>query len=353
MLSRARPDFVPPIRHPVLGMDVGFDEEYLLASLAAASSAAAIHLTRPDFYGFAPDISRVIRAAHAHEIPVIVDEAHGAHFQFDDRLPGNALAAGADIVIQSPHKSLGSLTQSALLHVQGALVDRHRLATELAQLQSSSPSALLTASLDCALQHMKRRGRELWRRAVDLAVSAASALPVVGDGMVVGGTGDYDVTKLVLDVRPCGLSGFAGADVLREKARLYAEFADLRHIVFSIGLADTKRTVHSLVRAVERELLSERRPPASLRDVPVLPRPQRAMDGYAALERRRSPVPLAAATGRTSAELVIAYPPGIPLLAPGEIVTEQTTDVLRALQESGCRILISDPSAASIVCVDQ
>jgi arginine/lysine/ornithine decarboxylase len=352
LLSRAVPDYVRPRYHPVLRIESGFDEAELLERLAGAGPVAAVHVTRPDYYGLAQDLAVIVREAHARGVAVIVDEAHGAHLSFDDRLPSPALRAGADIVVQSPHKSLGSLTQSALLHVRGNIVDRHRLATQLALLQSSSPSSLLTASLDSAIQHMARRGRAVWRRVVDLAELAAARLPLVGSGIVVESTDAYDPTKLVLDVTPFGMTGFAASSALRRRAGLYPEFADLRHVVFSLSPGDSEKTVRSLARAVGSVISSNRAQATVGVDVPVLPRPQRALDTSVAIEQRSSPVPLTAAAGRIVAEMVIPYPPGIPLLVPGEIITAEMTELLITLRQRRCQLILSDPLARSVLCVD-
>src|SRR5204863_4291821 len=134
----------------------------------------AVHITSPDYYGFTSAVAEIADICHAHGVPLIVDEAHGTHFPFHPALPAPALACGADVVVQSAHKTLGSLTQSSLLHAQGNLVSERRLATQLQMLQSSSPSALLLVSLDLACAAMAGEGRRQMEETVRLAGAARS-----------------------------------------------------------------------------------------------------------------------------------------------------------------------------------
>ena len=167
-LSGARPLYLPPVVHPEIDGLFGVDPAGVAAALVAHPEIRAVHVTSPSYYGFCLDLEEIRDLTRAASIPLLVDEAHGSHFALHPALPTPALALGADLVVQSPHKSLGSFTQSSLLHHQGALVDAERVDGLLQMLQSSSPSALLLVSLDLALDEAGRTGQERWGRTIAL-----------------------------------------------------------------------------------------------------------------------------------------------------------------------------------------
>lgn len=349
-------------------IDTRYDEPRDIATtgnLASARAALqrnarirAIHVTRPNYYGWCCDLAPYAALARAHGIPLIVDEAHGTHFAFHPALPQSALAAGADIVIQSPHKTLCSLTQSSLLHVNSARVDTQRLNHALGMLQSSSPSALLLLSLDIALAQMAHNGHALWAGVLDLAndarrrINQSGALRCYGDELIgCAGIAALDPTKLVIDVSALGLSGFAARDWLKQHCKINPEFADLRRIVCSLTLGDNPQSADALVAALsalgeQQESARTLKPPPR---VGAYPHPLAAMSprqagacGTQTLARREC-------AGRIAAEFVIPYPPGIPLLVPGEIIENDVLQVIDTLCAAGCNMVgPADASAATL-----
>ena len=362
VLSGATPVYLAPVLHRTLDGFFGVDPADVARALAEHRRIRAVHITSPDYYGFTSAVADIAALCHARGVPLIVDEAHGTHFAFHPELPESALACGADVVVQSAHKTLGSLTQSSLIHVRGDLVDEDGLAAQLQLLQSSSPSALLLVSLDLACAAMAADGRRAMDETVRLAQAARSRIGAIAglvlhgdevarDGVVAG----VDPTKLVVDVAPLGVSAFDAADWLRQNRRIAPEFADLRRMVFSITAGDDEDTVDVLVESLAALAATVAgdgvaAPIASVWDGDV---PAVVLTPRQASRRRTVAVPLAEAAGRVAGEGAIPYPPGIPLIAPGERITTAVIASLRRLTAAGCRIVgLADPTAGTVRCIE-
>lgn len=361
-LSGARPVYLEAVRNDGLDGLFGIDPESVEDALHRNRQIRAIHVTSPSYYGFTVDVDTISHFAAAAGVPLIVDEAHGTHFAFHPHFPRPALADGVDVVVHSPHKTLGSLTQSSMIHHQGHLADAARLDAQLQMLQSSSPSSLLLVSLDAALHDMGRNGRAKWGRALELATRAREeirAIPGItcyGDEIAgTPGIFGFDPTKLVVDVHGLWETGHAAGRWLREHARINPEFADLRRMVFSITTGDTDESVDRLVaalrglaaagRPIEEESLVASAWPDEIPEMAMTPR-----EGAAATSTL---VPAADAVGRVSAEMIVPYPPGIPLLVAGELVSEEVMESMSQLIDAGCRMVgMTDPTGATLRCVD-
>ena len=352
-MSGATPRYVPPC--PSSALDGWFGGDISVAAAIAADPGhriQAVHITRPNYYGFCVDVAAWVDLARSLDVPLIVDEAHGTHFVFSDGLPPSALSQGADIAIQSPHKTLSSLTQSSLLHVQGNKVDHARLSTVLAMLQSSSPSALLLASLDLACTQMKFEGRQLWSAVVVLAydvraqINAIKGLRCVGDEILgVGGIIFIDPTKIVVDVTGVNLDGWTAAALLRANSGLNPEFADARRIVCSLTIADDVFSAAVLIDALNHLASGAAKKVAPAPScLPVFSSGTASTAVMALTPRQAGQQPstsmeIAQAEGRVSAEFVIPYPPGIPLVVPGEVLDHATLLLARQLKNSGASIV--------------
>jgi arginine/lysine/ornithine decarboxylase len=360
-ISGANPVYLPPLRHDPLDGLFGISTSALERALEEDPAIRAVHLTSPNYYGFTIDLEEIAAIVHGRGIPLIVDEAHGTHFVFHPDLPKSALASGADIVVQSPHKTLGSLTQSSLLHAQGDRVSLARLDAMLQMFQSSSPSALLLVSLDVAITEMAEHGRAHLDKTIDLADSIRARLSraqpgayAYGDEVLGQAIVAYDPTKIVIDVARLGLSGLGAARLLKEKWRINPEFSDMRRMVFLLTSADTEQSADLLVEAitslgasaegtVARALVS--RWPQHIPTLSVTPREGISREGHAYSMRE--------ALGRVSAEMIIPYPPGIPLIVAGEVVDEAVLAAVDQLRADGCRIVgPADASGATLRCID-
>jgi arginine/lysine/ornithine decarboxylase len=279
----------------------------------------------------------------------------------NDRFPPSALSVGASIVVQSPHKTLGSLTQSSLLHTSGSLVDRSRLDGNLQMLQSSSPSALLLVSLDLAVDEMARVGRARWGTAIDLAdelrmmIGCHRGLYACGKEAVgTPGVAGYDPTKVVVDVHGIGTTGFAAAAWLRTHAGVNPEFSDLRRMVFSVTFADDHASITLLAEALgalAREGASASGRGALVSEWPAA-LPEMCLTPREAAGRPTHAVPVAEAVDRICGEMVIPYPPGIPLLVPGERISDGVVAAIEQFAGARSRIVgVADATGATLRCI--
>jgi arginine/lysine/ornithine decarboxylase len=321
------------------------------AALARSPEARVLVLSSPTYYGHAADTLGVVKAAHDLGLLVLADEAWGAHLPFHPGFPTSAIQAGADLVVQSAHKMLPALTQSALLHVNGDRVDRDRLVHLLRTLLSSSPSAPLLASLDCARRQFALHGlgilEELARLAA-LGQHELGALPGVtarGGSLAPGSLSRWDPCHLVVSARLLGYSGYDLEAVLRYEHRIQVEMSDYQGLVVVLTAGHEEADILALVQALAS--LPEGGPalglpePMSCCSAPFTP--------AESLRTSALQVPWQQAAGRQAGELVTLYPPGIPWLIPGQEIREEVLLQLRARQAAGARVQgASDPSLSTI-----
>lgn len=347
ILSGADPCFFLPEFEPELGIALNVTFASVKAAIEANPSAKVLCLTSPNYYGVAANLQSIIPFAKARGLLTLLDEAHGPHLAFHPRLPLSALQAGADLCVQSTHKILGGMTQSSMLHVKGEGVDPARVAGVLQLLQSTSPSYILMASLDLARMQMATEGEKLLGRAIELAEEARERINRI-EGLhcltaeEVGRAGDFslDATKLTIDVRGLGLTGFEASSILNSDFDIQVEMADLANILVIVSIGDRrddlKRLVSALEKLASRHPRSCERAPASslppLSDDRLLLPPREAYFGP--FEH----LPLIKAEGRVSADIVTVYPPGIPILVPGEEVTSSAIEYLLQQGSYGARI---------------
>lgn len=354
VLSGGLPSFVAPAYDQELGMAHGVEPATLAAALDRASrkgAVRAVFIVSPTYYGMAADVAGCAEVAHAAGVPLIVDCAWGAHFGFHAELPRSPLQLGADAMVASTHKIVGSLTQSAMLLVSdGERVDVGAVARAVRLVRSTSPNALLLSSLDAARRQLAVHGEELLDRTIRLAAQASAAIDkipgcrVVGEGMVGRpGIAGWDPLRIVIDVRGTGLTGYQVAAALRASFDIYPELATHATVVLVLGLAQPvealERVAHDLAETVRRvalmtepdELATVMRPPEGGEDETAIP-PRDAFLGAS------EAVPVELAVGRISCESIAGYPPGIPTLLPGERVTTQVVEYLRALTTAGARL---------------
>ena len=362
-LSGAEPVYLRSAPNPTLDGWFGPEPDDVVAALAADPTIRAVHVTSPSYYGFGSDLAAMATACHDRGVPLLVDEAHGSHLVFSDRLPAPALAGGADLVVQSPHKTLGSLTQSSLLHQRGDRVDVESIGALLQLLQSSSPSALLLTSLDLAIAEMEDEGAARWATAVDLAdearleISHRPGLRAYGPEVVgTPGIATADPTKLVVDTSALGVTAFSAADWLRRERGVFPEFSDLRRIVFSVTTADDRPTVDQLVASLEAVIAEASTLDQLAGSVTSLwphAEPEAVLTPRQASRPTTRAVPLGRAEGEVAGEMVIPYPPGIPLLVPGERVTSEVLATLDQLRRAGCHVVgPADPHLEALRVLD-
>jgi lysine decarboxylase len=349
VLSGMRPTFAAPEIDSELGIAHCLNPETLEQALAATPRAIAAWVISPTYFGAVADIRSLVEVAHARGVPLVVDEAWGAHMAFHERLPLNALAAGADLVISSTHKIVGSLTQSAMLHLgRGAreLIDEDTVDRAVTLTESTSPSALLFASLDAARRQAVVHGHRLLEHTIDtlararVEIRSIDGLEVL-DGRLAGRPGvfDYDPLRLAVDVRGLAASGYELAPLLRRIDDINLELVaeNVLVAVFGMGergLDEAGRLVAALAQAVSEVGLE----PAgqSARFAPAPPWGELAMTPREAYLGAQEVVPAAQAVGRIAAESLATYPPGIPNVLPGERLSAETLAyVQQTLQQGG------------------
>ncbi|KAB8334311.1 aminotransferase class I/II-fold pyridoxal phosphate-dependent enzyme [Scytonema tolypothrichoides VB-61278] len=351
ILSGAIPIFIHPEYDSVLDIAHSITPRAVSSALEQHPDAKAVFMVYPTYYGVCGDVEAIASLAHQHNIPLIVDEAHGAHFAFHPQLPTPALAAGADISVQSIHKVLGALTQASMLHVQGNNIDIDRISKALQLVQSTSPSYLLLASLDAARQQMALDGEELMSRTLELAQEARirisqipglSVLEISLDETSAGFVA-LDKTRLTITVSGLGLTGFEAEEILNDKLGVTAEFSSLQHLTFIISLGNTQKDIEQLVQAFSTLSKEYRKTPSPAYS--LLMREAKDLFSITGNSIHLSPreaffaptenLPFKQTSERICAEIICPYPPGIPILMPGEMISPCALEYLQHIQELG------------------
>ncbi|MBE9105371.1 aminotransferase class I/II-fold pyridoxal phosphate-dependent enzyme [Nostoc cf. edaphicum LEGE 07299] len=348
ILSGAIPIFLNPEYDPVLDIAHSITPNAVESALQQHPDAKAVLTVYPTYYGVCGDLSAIANITHQYNIPLLVDEAHGAHFAFHPELPTPALAAGADLTVQSTHKVLGAMTQASMLHIQGNRIDGDRISKALQLLQSTSPSYLLLASLDAARQQMALHGKMLMSRTLQLAeeartrISQIPGLSVLEMPLLGGSPGfiTLDKTRLTVTVSGLGLTGFEADEILDEKFAVTAEFASLQHLTFIISLGNTPADIEQLVQGFTTLAKEYCRSNLTVKNHVWL-NLDRTLDYALQFSPREAffavseILPLTQTNNRICAEIVCPYPPGIPVLMPGEVITKPVLDYLQQIQAMG------------------
>jgi lysine decarboxylase len=359
VLSGGSATYVPPEYDSELGIAHGVTPEALTRAFERAPYARAAFVVSPTYYGMAADVEGLADAAHQAGAALVVDNAWGSHFGFHQALPRSPLELGADAMLASTHKIIGSLTQSAMLLVaSGDRVDAQAVARMVRLVRSTSSSSLLMASLDAARRQLAVHGEALLDRTIKasararVAIDAVEGCHVIGGGLVGrAGIAGWDPLRIVVDVRGTGCTGYEVAAALRASYDIYVELATHATLVLVLGLAqpiealerlahDFAETVRQIARPGERQAIT--RPPSALEHETVVS-PRDAFLG------KSEAVPVQEGVGRISSESIAGYPPGVPSLLPGERVTEEVVHYLQELTAVGARLHgAADPSFRTV-----
>ena len=357
----AVPIFVTPEYDRELDIAHSITPESVKFALEQHPDAKAVMVVYPTYYGACGDLAAIAEIVHSYDLPLLVDEAHGAHFGFHPDLPPAALSIGADLTVQSTHKLLGALTQSSMLHVNSNRVDRDRIGRSLRLLQSTSPSYLLLASLDAARQQMALDGEDLMSQTIELAkiarakISQIEGLSVFELDTATPGCKYLDPTRLTVTVTGLNLTGFAADEILTDRLGVVAELPSMRHLTFIISLGNTSADIDRLVGAFVE--LATNHPQDKCLELRSIELPQilteMAITPRQADRSRHLSISIDDAVGKISAESICPYPPGIPVLIPGEIITSEAVDYLRQILDLEGEIVgCSDPDLETILIVD-
>ena len=346
ILSGATPIFLPVEFDEEFNLPLNVGVETIERAIKKFPQAKAVLLVSPNYYGVAADVEKISEIVHAAGMILLIDEAHGAHLQFCAELPKSAMDSGADLAAQSTHKILGALTQCSMLMFKKNFAERVKQAASL--LQTTSPNQLLLASLDIARFQMELGGREKISKAVELSKKLRAEIKKIRGLKIFDAPKNFslDTTKLTVNVQNLGLTGAEAEKILREELKIQCELSDAANLLFLITFADSEETISKLVDAL-KILASCPRKKISL------PPPNLSREILSAelspRETFYSPteiIPLEKSVGKICAEEITFYPPGIPLLMPGEKISAQVVELIR--QSSGRVIGASDKTLSTI-----
>ena len=348
ILTGVRPIYMQPEIDTRLGIAMGVSLHTVEAAVREHPEARAVLLVYPTYYGVATELSAIADFLHANDMLLLTDAAHGAHFAFSDALPPSAMAAGADLSAESTHKLLGSLTQTSMLLARGGLVSTERIRAASGIVQSTSPNELLLASLDLARAQMAEEGQERLAAAIRAAEELRRSINEIeglwafgAEYMGADGMAALDPLKITVQVTGLGLSGFAAEEELRRR-NVACELADARNVLLLLSYADGERETERVLAAL-RGMAEEHAPMCTSRGAAAFlalpPLPETALLPRDAYFARSEHVDVGTAEGQIAAETIVFYPPGIPVLAPGDVIDGATLAYLRAMKAVGARVV--------------
>ena len=340
ILTGAIPIYLPTDYLSEYDLDLGVSPETLTSFLHQYPDAKAVLLVSPNYFGVCGDLKNMAAIAHAHNIPLLVDAAHGAHLGFHPDLPMSALQAGADLVVQSTHKVAGSLTQSSILHLQGDRLASEQIDRALQILRSTSPNFLLMVSLDVARRQMAVNGKELLTETLRLAQQARSQLQQIShlrtfDQNLVS---TLDNSRLTIMVDHIGLTGFEADIHLHSQFDVVSEMATLSQLVFIFSLGNTQADIDRLIYGCQQigKEKGKRKKKKLITNYELrVTNYQTRLTPRQVYFAKSDCISFDQAIGRISAESLCPYPPGIPLICIGEEITREVVEILQCIRRSG------------------
>ena len=354
VLCGAIPVYVNPDVDRRLGISLGMSREHVRKAIAEHPDAVAVLVNNPTYYGICSDLRAIVKMAHDAGMLCLADEAHGTHFYFGDNMPVSAMKAGADMAAVSMHKSGGSLTQSSLLLIGENVNERHvRQIINLTQ--TTSGSYLLMSSLDISRRNLALRGKEVFRKVIEMAEYAREEINAVGGYYAYGrelingdSIFDFDPTKLSVHTRDIGLAGIEVYDILRDEYDIQIEFGDIGNILAYLSIGDRMQELERLVSALAEIKRRYKKDPDGLLSQEYID-PEVVCSPQEAFYSQKKSIPINESSGFVCSEFVMCYPPGIPILAPGERITKDIIDYIQYAKAKGCSMTGSeDPDINNI-----
>lgn len=347
ILCGAIPVYINPQTDERLGISLGMRLSDVKEAIEQNKDAKAIFVNNPTYYGICSHLSEITALAHAHGMLVLVDEAHGTHFYFGENMPISAMEAGADMASVSMHKSGGSLTQSSFL-LCGKNVNANYVRQVINLTQTTSGSYLLLSSLDISRRNLALNGKEIFRKVSELTAYAREEINQIGDYYAYGNeliNGDsiyaFDQTKLSVNTFDLGLAGIEVYDLLRDEYDIQIEFGDLGNILAYVSVGDNQKNIERLIGALSEIKRIYKRDKTSLMKHEYI-NPRVILPPQQAFYANKKSVDLHAATGEICCDFVMCYPPGIPILAPGEQITKEIIDYIDYAKDKGCSLTGSE-----------
>jgi len=356
IISGGIPVYVKPGVHKELGIPLGMSVADIQTAITQNPDAKAILLNNPTYYGVCSNLKEIVKIAKVAKMKVLVDEAHGTHFYFGKQMPMCAMKAGADMAALSMHKSGLSLTQSAvLLCAKSVNADYVRQVINLTQ--TTSASYLLMASLDIARKNLALNGEEINRDLIELVEYAREEINEIGDyyafgkELINGDTVfDFDPTKLSIHTLGLGLAGIEVYDILRDEYNIQIEFGDLGNVLAYVSNGDRTADIERLVGALVEIRRLEKKDRRGMLDTEYI-EPIVKMRPKDAFYADKQEMKLEDAAGQISCEYVMSYPPGIPILAPGEMITQEIIEHINYAKEKGCYLMGTEDSKINYIFV--
>lgn len=343
VLNGAIPIYVNPGVDKELGISLGMSIDDVRKAINENPGAKAIFVNNPTYYGICSDLREIVKIAHNANMLVLADEAHGTHFYFNDSLPISAMKAGADLAAVSMHKTGGSLTQSSFLLVGRDMDDSYpRQIINLTQ--TTSGSYLLMASLDLARSNLALNGQEIFDKVLKMTSYARDEINALGKYRAFGkellshdAVYDFDETKLSIHTRNLGLAGIEVYDILRDEYGIQIEFGDIGNVLAIVSVGDRSLELERLISSLSEIKRLKSGSPIGMLDHEYID-PIVVLSPQEAFYAPSTALSIENSAGRISSEFVMAYPPGIPILAPGEMITEEILNYIQFAKAKGCKM---------------
>jgi ornithine decarboxylase len=357
ILSGAEPVYMQPEIDNELGIAHGVSVETIKAMLKEHSDVKAVLIINPTYYGVAADIKSIADVVHSYGIPLLVDEAHGPHLKFHEDLPISAIDAGADICCQSTHKILSAMTQVSILHINSNRIDGNRVQQVLNLLHTTSPSYVLMASLDCCRRQIAMHGRELLENTIQISkylreeINKIPGISSFGEE-VLGKEGRFafDPTKVTISAKELGLTGFQLESILIDDYNIQVELSDFYNVLAVITIGDTKESVDKLIAAMKDISKRNAENIGIKRAFLGMPQiPEYVQNPREAFHSEKTRTLFEESEGMISGETILAYPPGIPIICPGERISRETIEYIKDLKKAELQVQgMEDPTLTYI-----
>ncbi|MCL2838008.1 MAG: aminotransferase class I/II-fold pyridoxal phosphate-dependent enzyme [Oscillospiraceae bacterium] len=354
VICGAIPVYINPKINKKLGIPLGMSISDIRRAMDDHPDAKAILVNNPTYYGICSALSDIVKLAHERGMLVLVDEAHGTHFYFGENLPINSMKAGADMASVSMHKTGTSLTQSSML-LCGENINTGYVAQIINLTQTTSASYLLLSSLDLARKNLYKNGKEMFAKTLKLANYAREEINQIGGFYAYGkdlvdgdSVFDFDLTKLSIYTRDIGLAGIEVYDILRDEYGIQIEFGDIGNILAIISGGDRELELERLLSALAEIKRLYSKDKSGMFELEYI-MPQVAMPPQQAFYSNLRQIPIEKSEGEVCGEFVMCYPPGIPILAPGEKITPEILDYIRYAKEKGCQLTGTEDLAVEYI----
>lgn len=341
VICGAVPIYVNPGINKELGISLGMSVENVKKAIKENPDAKAIFVNNPTYYGICSNLKEIVRIAHENNMRVLADEAHGTHLYFGENLPINAIKAGCDMASVSVHKTGGALTQSSILLINDG-IDEGEIRQFINLTQTTSASYLLMSSIDIARRNLFLNGKNIFSKVKELTNYARNEINKIGDYIAfskdyVNGDDffDFDETKLSVHTRTVGLAGIEVYDILRDEYDIQIEFGDIGNILAIISVGDRALEMERLISALSEIKRRYKSDAKHLFDHEYI-NPIVKMTPQDAFYSKKTSVKLEESVGKICGEFVMAYPPGIPILGAGELITDEIVEYIKYAKEKGC-----------------